>query len=724
MQQSDIGSPDGSAANRIDGSAAGQVVQAGSIGHVHFHTPVVTLERPGRLPLDPPYFVNRAAELALLSDHAEHALRDRLRSVVIHGAGGVGKTALAVHWARRHRDLFDDTLFVDLGVLRHRGGVDVADVLGILLRSLGVPGQAVPAGLGARLDAYRARTADRRVLLILDDVLQPAEARQLLPASGTGLVLITSRRQLSGLVVRGARPLPVPPLSQDAGIALVGELLGAIRPDLRPDELGDFVRLCGGFPLALCVAGRGLAARRRSSLPRLIARLTEGSRLLGGASDEEVTMQAHLDSAYAELSPTARQAYRRLADHPGADFGVEVAAVLTELAEPDLDDALEELCEAHLLTEIAEDRYRFHALVLLHATAQATADGSPAERAAAQARGVAWYLLGVQTADVTMAPTRLRLARPEPGAAGVFADGTRAWQWLNQERVNLISAVRLADRLGMDEAVWQFCEALWQLYHERGHHADLIESHRLGVEAARRCGDLAALARMHNQLGRARLELGELDAAGRELVDALVAARSAGHAQVEAAVLESTGLVHCASGRFADAVEVFRRTKAANAAAEDLHGVAVQTYHLAEALYGCGRLDEAVDEVTRVLQRIQGLEGEGSIAAKLRIMLGHTLRELGRSAAAVAEFEAAAASASALGLSRREAEARRAAGEIRSELGDTAAAEVHRRRLEELAASSIDSTSMPSSAEQRHRARGARRAADASSAREPEVGDQ
>ena len=211
----------------------------------------------------------------------------------------------------------------------------------------------------------------------------------------------------------------------------------------------------------------------------------------------------------------------------------------------DPEQALDLLLDASLVEELEGDTYRFHDLVRLHAARCARRVDPPEAREAALRRVAEWYLRQVAAADAAMGP-RLRLAdhRERLSAAGrPFATPGAALDWLEKERANVLALLRAAAALEWDELVWQLAEALWPLYHARKHYADWIETNRLGVAAALRCGDRAVEARMRNQVARAQLELGETDQAQDELVRAHQAAREAGEPRMEAVVLESLGQV-------------------------------------------------------------------------------------------------------------------------------------------------------------------------------------
>lgn len=206
--------------NEVGGArVVGALLQAGSVGEIHQHFaaegPVVV---PWQLPSPPAGFVNRVVELGWL----DGALGvGRCPVVVLSGLGGVGKTGLGVHWAHlKSHEFPDGQLYVDLGAVRYRGGVDVGDVLGGFLRALGVRDEWIPAEREEKAALYRSLVAGRRMLVMVDNADEPAQVRPLVPASPGSMVLVTSRQRLTGLLVEGARLVALDPLDAAEGVQI------------------------------------------------------------------------------------------------------------------------------------------------------------------------------------------------------------------------------------------------------------------------------------------------------------------------------------------------------------------------------------------------------------------------------------------------------------------------------------------------------------------------
>ncbi len=223
---------------------------------------------PRELPPDVLPFTGRGPVRAALDGLlAEGATRAAMMTVLLTGSTGIGKSALAVHWAHRVADRFPDgQLYADLRGESPGQPPTPVEVLTAFLDALGVATADLPASPAALAARYRTRVSGRRMLVLLDNASTVGQVRPLLPGSPGCLVLVTSRDGLAELVVRhGARRLELGPLSAEAGVELLRGLIGD-RVDADPESAYDLVRRCGGRPLALRVAAERMTAHRTTAL--------------------------------------------------------------------------------------------------------------------------------------------------------------------------------------------------------------------------------------------------------------------------------------------------------------------------------------------------------------------------------------------------------------------------------------------------------------------------
>ncbi|WP_412543737.1 BTAD domain-containing putative transcriptional regulator [Longispora sp. K20-0274] len=216
---------------------------------------------PAQLPPGVAGFTGRAAQLAQLDVLLGPGGPAAIGSVV--GAGGVGKTALAVRWAHRVRDRFPDgQLYADLHGYSGVPPVRPLDALTRFLRALGVPEAAIPTDVDEASALYRSQLADRRVLVVLDNARHPDQVRPLLPGGPGSRALVTSRDRLAGLTARdGARRLVLDVLGPDEAVALLAAVIGPDRVAAEPGAAAELVALCGHLPLAIRITAAHLADR-------------------------------------------------------------------------------------------------------------------------------------------------------------------------------------------------------------------------------------------------------------------------------------------------------------------------------------------------------------------------------------------------------------------------------------------------------------------------------
>ncbi|MEV4612608.1 BTAD domain-containing putative transcriptional regulator [Kitasatospora sp. NPDC049258] len=361
--------------------------------------PGPALPAPAQLPFDVPDFTGRSAAVAELV-----ALLERPGATVcaVHGMGGVGKTALAVHAAHRTLGRFaDGQLYADL-----RGaGADPADPYTVqeqFLRALGIPSENIPVGADERTSLYRSRLAGRRLLVVLDNAADAEQVEPLLPGASRCAVLVTGRTPLPCLPVTGR--IALEPFSEPEALALLERIAGPDRLHREPEAALGLVRACGLLPLAVRIAAARLAARPRWTVGALADRLTDRARRLVELEAGSLAVDAAFELSYAALEPDSARAFRLLAIPEVATLSPDTAAAVLGCGERDAEDALESLADIGLLESTDPGRYRYHDLLRLFARHRTLESDPPAERAAALSRLALHYQAGVSTA--------LRLERP------------------------------------------------------------------------------------------------------------------------------------------------------------------------------------------------------------------------------------------------------------------------------------------------------------------------
>lgn len=303
---------------------------------------------PHMLPLDLPDFTGRERELDVIQRTLTHPTDSQPPAVVLVGGGGVGKTALAVRLGHRLRSTFPDGQLY--AALRGSGTrpADPHAVLGRLLRMLGTDPDRLPTDPDERAEVYRLALAGRRLLLTLDDAVDDEQVQPLLPGSAETAVLITSKGRLSTPL--GARVLQLPDLPHGHSVRLLARMLGPERVNREPDAAAAIARYCGGLPLALRAAAVRLNTRPHWSLGRYAERLSDEGRRLDELAHSSLSVRASFTASYNALPEDAREALRCLAHLPVPEFDAHLACPVLGKDFATVEDACEQLVEAHFLS--------------------------------------------------------------------------------------------------------------------------------------------------------------------------------------------------------------------------------------------------------------------------------------------------------------------------------------------------------------------------------------
>jgi tetratricopeptide (TPR) repeat protein len=637
----DGGTPErsgGDAANSIAGDVTGTSVQAGAIhGGVHFHRGGAAADSPvpRQLKPVPAHFTDRAAELAELERiAAADEERHGPAVAVISGQGGIGKSALALRWLHGVADRYPDgQLYTDLAAGPSAEPAQLTSVLSQFLRAFGVAGERVPIDIAEAAALFRSLTANKRVAMLVDNAASAAQVRTLLPASPRSVVVVASRWRLGGLAMDGAGFLPLVPLQAGAGAELIARTVGRARVAREPEAVTTLVRLCGGLPIALSIAGARLTMRPAWPVSRVVADLTDEQRRLSALSVErDMSVHAVFDSSYDDLSVREALAYRRLGLHPGPSLTAAAAAAVLDLPADDATELVDTLVNASLLEATDVDRFTFHDLVRLHARDRARREDSPAEQLGVIERVLRHYLRFAATADLVVNPLERRLGPIFHELAGVppgYATEVGALDAVEDALPNLLAALRAGADNGLNELVWQLAEAMWSLFLRRKNFADWIATYRLAITAAADCDDDAVLSRMHYRLGMAFHNLHRFDDAAQEGTAAVTAARTAGNTWAESKALQLIGLANRSRGRLADAVPALRASIAIDVRSGNRRDEALGRRQLGQALTETNQLDEAIDE----LERARGLAAalpDDHVRANISVWLANTLVRAGR----------------------------------------------------------------------------------------------
>ena len=548
------------------------------------HDPELDLARgggrmPSSLPAPPNPLIGRERELGELQALLE---RRDARLVVLTGAGGTGKTRLALEAARRLESGYaNGVLLVELASIQ-----DAALVPSTLAHALGVPESADqdPAL------ALSVSLAPLELLVVLDNAEHLREAAplytELLRRAPRLTMLITSRAVLH---VRGERVFPVAPLAEDAALELFVQRARLLRPDFELTEadehdVREICRRVDGLPLAIELA----AARVRTLPPRVVLdRL--GARLgflTGGPRDlpaRQQTLRETIEWSVGLLKEPDRRAFARLGVFVGPwslDAAAEICGVCLDELSTLVDDSLvlavhepgdlrftmletvRDLAREHLgADDECEDVRRRHATYYVSLAEEA-------EEALAGAEQARW-LNRLEAEHDELRSALAWLAGHGPSGAELrLAAALGRFRYIRGYLVEGRSTLESALERGSDEPpalrakAYRVGSALDVLL---GDYERALALARTGLELYGEADDRLGVARSLSNVGAILVALGRPQEAAEALDEAVALARALGDERALALSLNNRGDValtlgdwETASGRFAESLELLR----------------------------------------------------------------------------------------------------------------------------------------------------------------------
>ncbi|GIH02708.1 SARP family transcriptional regulator [Rhizocola hellebori] len=566
---------------------------------------------PRELPADIGSFVGRAEHLKALDEMLPEPTAPVVISAIA-GSAGVGKTALAVHWAHAVADRFPDgQLFANLrGFDPAAPPVDPASVVRRFLDALGVPSQRIPSDLEAQATLYRSQLSGKKMLVLLDNAYDAEQVRPLLPGSADSLVIVTSRNRLASLVAtNSARPLMLDVLTEPEARQLLAARLGQEQIAAESAAVDEIIARCVRLPLALAIAAARAATQPNLPLEALAAQLREERAF---DSDDPLTHLSRVFScSYQRLTSGAARLFRMLGLHPGPDTTISAAASLIAMPLPHARQLLSELVQAHLITEHAPGRYAFHDLLRAYAAEQTRAIDSDDDRRAAVRRLLDHYSHSAVAADRFLDAQRDPVELPAAQAGVIldeFADKDEAMTWFKAQHQVLLSTIRIADETQADTQVWLLVWAITTFVMRQGHWRDWAAIQMPAIEGARRLGNAAWQAYAWRSLGYANSTMGDYETALEKLAKALMLYREIEHQSGQAHVHHSIAMVYVRQDRPAEALEQAKLALVAYQAAGHRMGLAssLNTVGWYEAMLG--QYDEALAHCHQALKLLVELD--------------------------------------------------------------------------------------------------------------------
>jgi tetratricopeptide (TPR) repeat protein len=638
-------------------------VQARDVsGGVHFHgsqgsgslaTPIT----PRQLPADVSAFINRQAEMRTLTrlvparpaSPAGRPRRAVTAVVVVTGAAGIGKTALALHWAHRIRDRFPEgELYANLRGYDGEVAVSAEVVLDRFLRDLGVASGSVPADLDARAAMFRSLIAGRRILVVLDNVADTGQVRPLIPGGQGPFLIITSRSQLPGLAIRdGAYRVRLDIFQESDAIALLRRVTRTGGRRDSSDDLVQLAQLCARLPLALRVAAEHAVSRPTMQLAELIADLRDDSMLWDALSigDDEHSegVRTVFAWSYRDLSPEAAHMFRVLGLHRGPDISLPVAAAASAVPIRSARRALDILVGAFLVDAVRPGRYQLHDLLRAYALDQARSLDSEDDRRETIDRILGWYVASAARARESLLPGSS--SRVPPGDVGdvdipSFDTPAAAFEWFDTERPNLIANARSALEAGLPRRAWELAMVLGPIQAQHFTFDDWSALSEIAVIAARELGDDAALAGALDNRGKYLFRRRMFAHARDAHSEALAIREDSGDRKGALESLNALGLVCLWTRELSQATAYFADTVDKARAADEARWEAIASMNLAEAQLEASHVAQALD-IVEPLPRLFSDRGEVAYEGNSLWLLSWARRLQGETSAALSAIDGA-----------------------------------------------------------------------------------
>jgi tetratricopeptide (TPR) repeat protein len=621
------------------------------------------IEALASLPSDIQDFVGREAQQTTLLQWLRqvNALGRTAPVVVsIFGMAGVGKSRLALRVLHRLKDLFPDgQVYLDLhGADREPMSASQA-LLEVLRDGFGLEEKEIPLEQRGRELQYRSLMAKKRVVVLLDNALDEAQVTPLRPPGGTSAVVITSRGRLE----LDGESLHLKPMDIGTGSelgeseALLHEIVKRVSPTRVTNDLGtarQIVELCGGLPLAIRIAAATLKMPQweREPLAAYRDELANEATRLAKLENERVEkahpgqgrVRASFNLSYIALHTELQQLFRYMGGLPGQDFGLAVAATVSEMQETEIETRLNCLIEAQVL-ERQNKRYQFHDLMRLFAREKL----EPVEREALLEQALNWYSDAASYWKDGLNPLSCRqLAQTiavetedSPSVAQLEqALHKIALNNFEAETGNWVLVIRQLECLEyLDKAV-ALAVNLSSFYDVKSYWEDWVTTHEIAKACAEKTGNHVGMATTLTNLGSVYFNQGRWEAAILTYEQSLQISREIGNRYGVANTLGNLGNVYLEQGRWDEAILAYEQSLQLKQELEDHLGAATTIMNLGNAYLKQGRWEDTVLAYEQSL-KIKREWGDSYGMSQVFSNLGNVYFNQGRWNEAISAYEQA-----------------------------------------------------------------------------------
>ncbi len=561
---------------------------------------------PMHKPLRAEPFIGRAAELARLLEDLTAG-----RAVTLCGPGGIGKTSLAAEaiWTLAPGSeppaCFPDGIFFHSFYRQPQAGL----ALTALARAFGVEPLPVPR------DAARQALAGKQALIVLDGAEAADDLEAVLAVIGSCGVIITTRRHADAPAdYQDLEPLPRAE-SLDLLCAWAGPY--AVDADAADEEnrlaaANEMVRLLGGLPLALFLAGRYLAQRRQHAREFAAWLALTGLDALHFADRPSKSIPLLMERSLEQVTPIAQAAFTVLGVLALAPVDAAVVAAGLSLSEGATHQALGELVDYGLVLRPG-DRYQVtHALA--HAYARTHGGQGRTECVARLAR----HYVALAKAETCNGPAGFRV--------------------LDRHRSHIVTVQAAALKAGQHDIVRLLTWKLKDYLDLKGYLFHRLIVVQAGLDAARSAGDRYDEGQFLNELGLAYYSIGEHRRATDHYLQALAIAREIGDREGEGNALGNLGLAYATLGDTRRAIVLYEQALDLDRAIGDRRGEGADLGNLGLAYYSLGETRRAIDLYAQRLAIAREIEDRRGEAIALG-NLGNAYAAIGETCRAIELYE-------------------------------------------------------------------------------------
>lgn len=619
--------------------------------------PVNESAKPQQLPRRPGGFVGRSREISGL----DRALAAASRVVAVVGPAGVGKSSLTVGWARAIAHRFPaGQLFVDLKGFGEGEPLSADTVVIDFLYALGVRGVQVPSTPADRIELYRRLVAQRKLLVVLDNVRAAADVRALLPEGGASLVLLTSRSALSELELQdGARRFILAPLPPADAVELLKAVVGTSRVTAEVEAVHRWAELCDHLPLALRISASRLVLRPTWSVAQLVEELRdERTRLAGLDIVDGIGVRAAITVTCRLLPPGALRLFTLLGMLPADELDTCTAAALTGTGLSTARTALGVLAGLHMLEETRPGRFKRHNLLGIYARLLLAETVGAPEVDEAWRRLLNYCVAATYEGAGSLAPYQWLLEpaiAPSAGLPHALGDGTNAVGWFHRHEPMVRTVLYEALRREENDGARRLSQNVYMFYYLAGSPDLWVQVCEAGLAAAVACQSATATAHARSALGLALIYAGRPQEGVAHLERARDLRMEVPHARDLLVTHTRLGVGYIEAGapqeRAMDALTV------AVGLADgllDTRSKSLALYHLSRSLATAGKLDEALEHADASLALLSGAPDKERVWAVL--LRAQLLLRLGRGEQALLPASEATAVLRRLGYTSREPE--------------------------------------------------------------------